>query len=61
MCTVKVPLSFQTIYSYISHYFQNKQVTDELDKTEDGAAAQEEEGIPCVSDCYEKLAVCCEE
>lgn len=60
MCTVKVPLSVQTMYSYISHYFENKQV-DEPEKTEDEAAVQEEEGIPCDSHCYEKLAVYDEE
>jgi len=44
MCTVKVPLSYHTIYPHISYYFENKQVTDEPDKTEDEAAIQEEEG-----------------
>ena len=33
-----------TIHPYISYYFENKQITDEPDKTEDEAAIQEEEG-----------------
>ena len=33
-----------TIYPDISCYSENKQVTDEPDKTEDEAAIQEEEG-----------------
>lgn len=51
MCAAKVPLSFQTTHSYSSHYFENKQVTDEPDKTEDEAAVQEEEGIQCDTHC----------
>ena len=44
MCAVKVPLSCFTICPYVSYYLENKQVSDEPNKTEDDAASQEEEG-----------------